>query len=79
MTGRNPMTPAERARRHRALEREGRCIVRAPVREHVLVDALIESHRLSEDDASDAEKVAKAAAAVLDDWAAEIISRFRHA
>jgi len=73
------LSAAERARRHRALEREGRRIIRAAVREHEFADALIESGRLSEDEAGDPDRVAQAAADILEQWAAEIISQVRHA
>lgn len=63
------MSGAERQRLHRARKRRDQAVLRVPVAFGRVVTALIESDHLSEQDALDRERVAKASGRVLEEWA----------
>src|SRR5262247_1801554 len=61
---------AARQRRARERARNGKCILRLEIDEHLVAAALIESHRLTEDQALDRRTVEREVAAILEQWAA---------
>ena len=61
---------AVRQRRARERRKRGQIVLRIAVPEHDVIEALLRSKRLSEDQALRRAQVETAAAAVLQDWAA---------
>jgi hypothetical protein len=61
---------ADRQRAYKRRQRDGEAVLRVVVDEYALIDALIESGRLSEADGLDRSKVEAAAEEVLRDWVA---------
>jgi hypothetical protein len=70
MLARSPSRAAEKKRRYRRRQRDGVIsLQQVEVSQAEFVEALLRSHRLSERDALDRDKLARAAASVLQDWA----------
>ncbi len=62
---------AERQRRHRARVRRGEAILRVRVRPEKIIEALLRSQKITEDDAFNREKVEEALSHVVAEWTAE--------
>lgn len=73
------MTPAQRQKLRRARARRGKAVLRPSVDYFAFIDVLLESTRLTEQEALDRRKVDEAAAAVLEDWIAKWRKESRHA
>jgi hypothetical protein len=66
---------AARARRHRTREKRGEVVLRLPVVEHQVAEALLAFGRLDERAALDRGRVERALAAVLEQWAVRWIKQ----
>jgi hypothetical protein len=67
---------AARMRKCRARQRGGRAVLRCAVLEYPLIKFLLDTGRLTDEAALDKEQVEQAAAAVLDEAAAEWARKF---
>ena len=63
------MSAAERQRRRRERERRGEEVLRIPVRTNPVVEALLNSARLTEDEALDKLKIEAAVSQIIAEWA----------
>jgi hypothetical protein len=63
------MSAAERQRRRRERERRGEEVLQVPVRTNPVVEALLKSARLTEEEALDKRKVEAAVAEIVTEWA----------
>jgi hypothetical protein len=71
MLDRSPKTlAAARTRRSRARRKRGLLLLPVEIDEHALVDALTKSTRISGDEGLDRKRLAKEAAAIVDDFIA---------
>jgi hypothetical protein len=65
------VSAAIRQRRRRERERRGEEVLRIPVRTNPVIEALLNSARLTEDEALDRRKVEEAVAAIIAEWTAQ--------
>ncbi len=63
------MSAAERQRRRRERERRGEEVLRIPVRTNPVVEALLNSARLTEDEALDKQQIEAAVSQTIAEWA----------
>jgi hypothetical protein len=66
------VTRAQRQRRYRARQRQGRSVVRVDVNAWILAEALMARGKLTESQALDRELLARAIGEHLDEWAATV-------